>query len=159
MFLDLYAPPVSGLLFGRSGSSNDRVIREIIDEIQFSERILLERLDEILDEDQDQIESELDAGFFASVSGIEIWLLSDNLELRYDTRESLLEAVDALAETQVRILSYIEDVAGSERSQLRRLQLLPIQLAAAQMQLSPGSITTASARWRSPIAIHRPRCP
>ncbi|MEO1175369.1 MAG: hypothetical protein AAFX94_25445, partial [Myxococcota bacterium] len=94
MFLDLYAPPVSGLLFGRSGSSNDRVIREIIDEIQFSERILLERLDEILDEDQDQIESELDAGFFASVSGIEIWLLSDNLELRYDTRESLLEAVD-----------------------------------------------------------------
>lgn len=131
--LDVYAAQLSGILFG-SDSSLDAAVTKLIDEIQESERILGEQISEVLDELQDQTEADLQAGFSTPMRNIEIWLLDDDLDQRFEARETIRSAAERLGQTQDTIKEYILLEAESSESQVRRLQLLTLHLSAMQME-------------------------
>lgn len=132
--LDVYAAQLSGLLFGGSGQSLEQAVERLIDEIQQTERILSDQISEVLDEVQDQFQGSFETRYNQPIRAIKIWLLNDNLDQRFASREVLRSAAESLGVVQDGIRAYIALEAESERSQVRRLQLLTLQLSAAQME-------------------------
>lgn len=132
--LDIYAAQISGLIFGSNGLALEQAVERLIDEIQLTENILRDQISEVLDEVQDQTEARLNAGYTAPIRSISIWLAHDNMDQRFASKEALRSAAELLGTTQDELLKYISIEAESEKSQVRRLQLLTLQITAAQIE-------------------------
>lgn len=126
-----YAPEVADLLFGGSNEL-ERHTQRVLDEIQATHRDLARRHRDLFDEVMDQFSVDLTGRLRSASDLMSSWLASDDLLRRYESAEVVREAMNDFNEVRTTLEEYIRSGA-TPAIQYRRLQLLGLQITAAQL--------------------------
>lgn len=130
--ISVYAPAIADMLFG--GDPLEAATQRILDEIQTTHSDLADRHRDLLDEIQAQYNADIEALLDLGSLNYSAWLANGSHVARHGSLDVLLLARQDLNEAALRIENYIADAPHSDPAiQSERLQLLPIQIMAAQL--------------------------